>query len=322
MPGTWVDFKELREKLRFEDVLRHYKVEINRKGNQHLGPCPLPGHGQSGGSDSFSANLDLGIFQCFGCGAKGNLLEFAALAERVNPKDGRAFRAVALKLQKRFFGQLKPAPESKSGSSKEVIVNSILDFELKGLDVSHQFLKDKGLKAETVSHFGLGFCSRGSLKDSLAIPLRNGEGGLVGYASERPRTPGQYVFPETRGRNGKAMELRPSLFLYHGHQIKSPAPAIIVVPDFASAWWLWQGGFRSVVATMSAECSKEQAAIAVSVVGPIGRVWLMSEAGKEGDQFAHSCFEQILPYRFVRWLRLERSVSEFSPEDLQKRFDA
>ena len=39
---TWIDFKALRAKLDFEQVLRHYGVEVKRKGNQHQGFCPLP----------------------------------------------------------------------------------------------------------------------------------------------------------------------------------------------------------------------------------------------------------------------------------------
>ena len=67
---TWIDFKALRAKLDFEQVLRHYGIEVKRKGNQHHGYCPLPNHNGKKNSPSFSANLDRGIFQCFGCGAK------------------------------------------------------------------------------------------------------------------------------------------------------------------------------------------------------------------------------------------------------------
>ena len=42
--STWVNFKELREKLNFEAVLRHYGVDVKRKGEQHHGFCPLPLH--------------------------------------------------------------------------------------------------------------------------------------------------------------------------------------------------------------------------------------------------------------------------------------
>ncbi|HLX70513.1 MAG TPA: CHC2 zinc finger domain-containing protein, partial [Verrucomicrobiae bacterium] len=84
----WIDFKALRAKLDFEQMLRHYGVEVKRKGKQHHGFCPLPNHNGKKNSPSFSANLERGIFQCFGCGAKGNSLEFAALMEKVDPKDG------------------------------------------------------------------------------------------------------------------------------------------------------------------------------------------------------------------------------------------
>src|ERR1043166_9099885 len=101
--NTWIDFKALRAKLDFEQVLRHYGVEVKRKGGkQHHGFCPLPNHNGKRNSPSFSANLERGIFQCFGCGAKGNVLEFAGMMEKADPKDGAALHKIAVELQKRF----------------------------------------------------------------------------------------------------------------------------------------------------------------------------------------------------------------------------
>src|SRR5262245_57123985 len=100
--STWIDFKALRAALDFELVLRHYNVEIKRKGRQHHGFCPLPNHNGKRNSPSFSANLEKGIFQCFGCGAKGNVLDFAALMQNVDPRDGVALRKVAGELAKQF----------------------------------------------------------------------------------------------------------------------------------------------------------------------------------------------------------------------------
>jgi len=74
MSGEWVNFKELRAKLRFSDVLESYDVHLKVKGDRATGFCPLPHHPRREGkrhSPSFSANLARGIFQCFGCGAKG-----------------------------------------------------------------------------------------------------------------------------------------------------------------------------------------------------------------------------------------------------------
>ena len=86
--SNWIDFKALRQSLSFESVLKHYGVEVKRKGDQHHGFCPLPNHNGQKKSQSFSVNLRRGIFQCFGFGAKGNVLDFYALMEGVDPENG------------------------------------------------------------------------------------------------------------------------------------------------------------------------------------------------------------------------------------------
>lgn len=330
MPGTWIDFKELRAKLKFEDVLRHYGVEIKRKGSQHHGFCPLPNHNGKKNSPSFSANLDRGLFHCFGCGAKGNLLEFAALMEKVSVDDGRALRGVAVKLQKQLCpdlvssrpwqGQDKedtpPKPESKE---LPVVVNAPLDFELKGLERDHSYLTGRGFSKETIAHFGLGFCSRGHFKDRIVIPLQDHEGKLVGYAGrvvddaligeDNPR----YRFPSKRERSGTHFEFRKTLFLYNGFRIKAPCNDLCVVEGFTSAWWLHQHGFPSVVATMGAEASERQAALIVSLVKPFGRVWFLSDGDKAGERFAESLLREVSPHRFVRWVK---PVEGQQPTDL------
>lgn len=52
------------------------------------------------------------------------------------------------------------------------VVNAPMDFELKGLDQAHPYLRSRGFTPETIAHFGLGYCSRGSLKGRVAIPLQ------------------------------------------------------------------------------------------------------------------------------------------------------
>src|SRR5438132_6136261 len=100
---TWVDFKELRSKLKFSDVLASYNVQLKVKGDRATGFCPLPGHrSKTDGrrhSPSFSCHLAKGIFQCFSCGGKGNVLDFACLMDGGNPDNPASFREAALKLQ-------------------------------------------------------------------------------------------------------------------------------------------------------------------------------------------------------------------------------
>jgi DNA primase len=325
----WIDFKELRSRLDFEQVLRHYGVEVKRKGDQHLGYCPLPNHNGKRNSPSFSAHLGRGIFQCFGCGARGNLLEFACLMASADPKDGEAFRKVAKELQQRFCPGRGNSPGKKviEPPSKEVapkIINAPLDFELKGLDVNHPYLKGRGFSAETINFFGLGFCSRGMLKDRVAIPLHNDRARLVGYAGrvvddsaiseDNPR----YRFPGEHRREGKVFGFRKTLFLYNGFRIKSPVDDLIVVEGFTSVWWLHQNGYPQVVATMGADCSERQAELIVSSVKPGGRIWVIPDGDDAGERFARNTLSLTAPHRFVRWVKLNanQQPTELSRENL------
>jgi DNA primase len=313
MPA-WVSFKELRARLSFEKVLERYGVEVKRKGKQHHGYCPLPGHIGKRNSPSFSADLERGIFQCFGCGAKGNILDFAALMEKADPKDGEALRKIALELQKRFFGvEPAAAPKKRPEPKTELfaLVNAPLDFELKGLNREHPYLFGRGFTAETIERFGLGFCSRGMLKDRIAIPLHDAGGKLVGYAGrvvddetiteDNPR----YRFPGARERDGKFFEFRKTLFLYNGFRFKNPLDNLVVVESFTSVWWLTQNQMPHVVGTMGADCSDEQAKLITSFVKPEGRVWIISDGDPAGERFAHSVLVKVSLHRFVRLVKCD-----------------
>jgi DNA primase len=320
--NTWIDFKALRAKLDFEQVLRQYGVEVKRKGKQHHGFCPLPNHNGKRNSPSFSANLERGIFQCFGCGAKGNVLEFVALMENVDPKQGVALRAVAVKLQQRYCPELgsetpanssPPAGKTKQAKTEPelpVVVNAPLDFELKGLNRNHPYLLGRGFTPMTIEHFGLGFCSRGMLKDRIAIPLMDAAGKLVGYAGrvvddsmiaeDNPR----YRFPGARTKDGKLFEFQKTLFVYNGFRFKGPIDDLVVVESFTSVWWLTQNGFSDVVATMGADCSEKQAEIIISLVRPDGRIWVLSDGDPAGDRHALSVLTRVSQQRFTRWVKL------------------
>jgi len=309
--NNWIDFKELRSKLDFEAVLRHYKVEVRRKGDQHHGFCPLPSHQGKKNSPSFSANLKRGIFQCFGCGAKGNVLEFAGMMQKVDVTDGRALRDIALELQRRFCPELGRADEKRQSKAENsapepantgpIVVNAPLDFELKGLDPDHPYLRGRDFSLETIAHFGLGFCSRGLLKDRVAIPLHDQKGRLIGYAGrvindaavceENPR----YRFPSKREREGKTLEFRKTRFLYNGFRIKAPAQNLVVVEGFPSA------------------------DLIAASVNPGGRVWVMPDGDESGERFAESLLPKVSPHCFVRWVKLEAGKQPTDlPEEVLK----
>jgi hypothetical protein len=170
-PSNWVSFRKIKDGLSITTLLEHYNVDAKIRGDQAYAHCPLPDHEGGDTTASFSANLKRGVWQCFGCGARGNVLEFAARMEGVNPSDYKDLRRIALWLDRQFLGErqqtlaeVKP-PETKArraGQKRQKasaatasaaakpqqvegqpeaepkrVINAPLDFELKDLDPEH-----------------------------------------------------------------------------------------------------------------------------------------------------------------------------------------
>jgi DNA primase len=318
----WINFKALREEIKFAYVLHHFQVEVKAGKTQHQGPCPLPQHGNRNKSACFSANLEKGIFQCFGCKAKGNVLDFAVLMACGNPDNGEDVRKAALLLQQQFKGPSKgksfhkaeqkelPGTELKKDKKNlEVRVNAPLDFELKNLDESHPYLERLGFTLRTIKHFGVGFCKKGLLTGRIAIPLHSMQGDLIGYAGRLPeRADGdqeKYKFPSEREHKEVRYAFNKELVVYNANRIEKPVNDLAVVSDFESAWWLWQMGIPQVVALVETECSREQANILTQLVPESGSLWIISDGSNAGAGFATAVFRQLSPLRFTRWLTLD-----------------
>ncbi len=337
-----INFKELRRQLSFEDILAHYNVTLKAKGDQRQGFCPLPTHEGTRNSPSFSANVAKGIWQCFGCGAKGNLMEFAARMEGLDPDNPQDFRKAALLLADRFDGgkdkERKPLPtpeperrgdedrEVKGSTDTSTSVNAPLDFELTSLDFTHPYLRDRGFRDETIQAFGLGYCNRGLMKGRIAIPLHDQSGALIGYAGrvvddtaigeDTPR----YLFPSSRERKGVRHEFRKSEFLYNGFRVKDVRDHLVVVESFTALWWLAQAGIAQVVALMGASCSERQAELMKELVVD-GRIWVLADGDPAGERMAESTMKLLAPHRFVRWVKLEdgKQPTDLSPDELRRR---
>ena len=73
----WIDYSKVRSALSFGTVLNYYKIEHPLDKNQVKVICPF--HDER--TASLSINLEAGKFQCFGCGAKGDLITFVRETE-------------------------------------------------------------------------------------------------------------------------------------------------------------------------------------------------------------------------------------------------
>lgn len=72
MPAQLVDLEAVKRAANFERVLAHYGITLTGTGDQRAARCPF--HADK--KPSLKVHLKRKIFNCFGCKAKGNVLDF------------------------------------------------------------------------------------------------------------------------------------------------------------------------------------------------------------------------------------------------------
>ena len=77
MPTYAHNFADLKRQATFEAVCAHYNLALIGHGAQRSALCPF--HNDT--KPSLKIHLDKKIFHCFGCDAKGNILDFVRRME-------------------------------------------------------------------------------------------------------------------------------------------------------------------------------------------------------------------------------------------------
>ncbi len=170
--------EEIRMKNDIVDVISSY-VRLQKKGSSHFGLCPF--HNEK--SPSFSVSRNKQMYYCFGCGIGGNVLTFIMEYENFTFIEALKF------LADRVGVELPSVELSEEAKAKASMRTTVLEMnklaakyffaQLKSENgkIGYQYFLNRGLSAETILHFGLGY----SLKfgDDLYKYLK-----LKGYKDE------------------------------------------------------------------------------------------------------------------------------------------
>ena len=313
----WVSFDEIKGRVSIEDILNHYGVKLRQRRDELTGLCPFPEHDDT--RASFSANTIKTIFQCFSCKKSGNVLDLVAYMEGVE------IREAGLLLQEWFqIDVTKPSetithrPQRREQPRESVIPPEGLEklplsFTLQ-LDETHLYLAQRGLKPETIAEFGLGFSSRGVMKDRIAIPIHDEYGQLVAYSGRWPGEPPQgepkYKLPEG---------FHKFQVLYNLHRVGELAreEGLILTEGFFTVFHLWQAGIANVASLMGSSISEHQVELITENLGPDGRVQLLMDEDDAGDECRGDCLEKLSPDVWVKSIRLPEDFRQ--PDEMDAR---
>jgi DNA primase len=317
MNQDWINFRQIKDQIPIEQVLRRYGLTLRSMGSELRGRCPLPTHTSDNSNNSFSVNRERNVWCCqsISCmGARdghlgGTVLDFVAIMERCSTREA------ALRLREWFDPTALQRDENVSPPHKPSAPepNRPLPFRLQDVDHAHPYLKARGVRSSTARALGIGFYGGpGLMHGRVVIPIRNDKHELVAYAGraihgEEPK----YRFPSG---------FHKSQLLFNLNRARQDRErSVIIVEGFFDAAMVYQAGHPNVVALMGCSLSDEQerllqkhfdravlmldgdeagqraaAAISARLRGKMHLSLVTLEAGQQPDQLASKAIHQLL----------------------------
>jgi DNA primase len=299
MTKEWIDFRHVKANAAFEPVLEHYGLETVGRGEQRAILCPF--HNET--KPSCKINLDKKAFNCFGCGAHGNVLDFVLRMEDCALREAATLvaewcgidlaaptKAAARRKERDKKPAATPRAKSRQGAkppldrkeSEPEAINPPLTFELK-LDYDHPFLAERGVCPEIADVFGLGYCSRGLMKGRICIPIHDETGELVAYAgrwaeAEVPKGVEKYLLPP---------KFQKSRVLYNLQRL-GKSEHLVIVESYWSVFRLHAMGVPAV-SPMGRSISAEQVRLIAKTGTPFVTIMF------DGDEAGRTAVEAALP---------------------------
>lgn len=171
---AFVDFAELKARVSFADAITLLGLTLKHSGNQWRGACPAC---KSGGDRALVITEGKGFF-CFASKKGGDQI---ALTGHILDL---AVKEAAQELAERFgivpdrnstVPRKSTVPESEGGSeTKKLAPLSYLEHE-------HPAVEAVGFDPEIAKELGIGYAGRGIMRGTVAVPIRDQHGTLLGY---------------------------------------------------------------------------------------------------------------------------------------------
>ena len=302
MASPCIDFRALKERARFEPVLRRYGLAQRTTRPQYFIQCPF--HREK--TPSCRIDDTRKRFRCFGCGAKGSILDFVAQLEDCTIAEAAVIVAACCGVGDECADHQDAPGASGIPSAKgvaptdeqqdqEVTANRPLGFTLR-LDPSHPYLIERGLNPKLIERFGLGFCDRGVMRGRIAIPIHDERGRLVAYAGRWAAN----TVPKDRPRYLLPRHFHKQLVLFNLNRVRGAA-TLVIVESYWSVFRLSALGVPAV-GLMGRELSN--AHIALLRETAVERICVMLDGDIPGRAATAKMVPELARHFFVRDLEL------------------
>lgn len=309
---------EVKDKLDIVSVVSQY-VQLKKAGVNHKGPCPF--HNEK--TPSFVVSEEKQIFHCFGCHKGGDVFTFVQEIEGIGFSEALELLAdrAGVKLDK---NKEKKVSKDKKERFKELHEEACKFFEKQLFESDDgkkvlKYLEKRGVHAETIKEFRLGFCPVG-YEEMNTYLVKLGykademlEAGLVskskiGDDAVYDKYRGRLIFPifdnlmKVCGFAGRALSKdqapkylnSPEHFLYnkskilygfsHCKEAIREESKVVLVEGYFDMILPYQAGIKFVVATSGTALTKDQVKLISRYAGTVVTSFDADNAGMEATR--------------------------------------
>lgn len=171
----FVDFAELKERVSFGQAIALLGITMQKHGTQWRGPCTAC---KKGGDRALVVTEGKGFF-CFATHTGGDVIAFVAHVR------GCAVKEAAMLLARDTVPST--VPEVVKEGDKSLAPLTYLEHD-------HAAVLAVGFDPEIAKRLGIGYAPKGIMRGTVAIPIRDSTGALLGYIGvEEARLPSDFM---------------------------------------------------------------------------------------------------------------------------------
>lgn len=274
-------FEELLARINILDVVSQY-IKLRKAGKDYVGLCPF--HKEK--TPSFTVSTEKQIYYCFGCREGGNAINFLMKYENLS------FQEALESLAKEYGIEIQRRGDPHRASHFDALARlSEYYFDnLKNAHTALQYLSKRGIDAETIKEFGIGYSDpsgnrlKGFLKHSgipndvylstgivrmkdrdlydmfrgrVVVPILDVNKKVIGFGGrtlEKDGVPKYINSPES-----SVFSKRTALFgIDKTRKHIAEQNEVFIVEGYFDFISLYQHGLRNIVATLGTSVTEQQ----------------------------------------------------------------
>lgn len=275
------------DQLDFEEILSDYGIRFHKVGSINaMFNCPF--HGDS--NPSCGMNVNTGLWGCFACGEKGNIIQFV---EKMDDVDfDKAIETIRKKwITKTWTPEDALAQVQKLITKREEATkpkNTVIpDWTLNKFSTNYNYMYHRGFSDDTLRHFEVVYDESTNYQ---GIPIRNESGELIGIS-------GRNTLDDDRPRYHPIIRYQKALVVFNLHRIHKNRPVIVTEGEI-NCMAMYQHGYTNSIALLGAGVAQGQ--IDILRNSQIKELVIFFDSDDAGQKGARKLYTSLWNYMRIR----------------------